>query len=79
MMLRSDFGAQELKRRNKEIGRKLAEKIDGKRKDIRILALNSYIEFVHEGASQPVCINYDNENFEDLLKKCLNKYKLELT
>lgn len=77
MMLGSEFGAQELTRKNKEIGRKIAEKIDGKSKDIRVLALNNYIEFVHEGASQPICINYDNENFEELLKKCLNKYKLE--
>lgn len=78
MMLRSEFGTEQRKIRNKETAKKIIQKTKLTKPELRIEALSNYVEIIHGGASQSVCIQYDAENFEDALRKVLSKYSIGL-
>lgn len=77
MTLGTTTGLEELTKRNREISRELSRKIKSKPNSINIQALNGHIEFIHGGAAQTTCIKYDNPDFENILKRCLRKYRIE--
>ena len=45
---------------------------------IKVEILNESIEFIHGGVSSSTCIQYDDDNFEALLRKSLKKYGLSV-